>query len=183
MRLGGVAITVAVLAAAGCGASTKTVTQTQTATSSAVPAATQVRIYTPVSAATGSPTVHITARPKGYCWTTSDSVSRSAAWHCFVGNFIHDPCFTGPVTGSGHTVVCPNSGPWSGTAIEIRLTRPLPEVAGEPAREGTSGLPWALQLVDGSDCQLLNGASSVVDGMRFNYTCTPDKLDLAGRAR
>jgi hypothetical protein len=165
-------------AAVGCGSST-TGTKQHAAPRAALNS-TQVRVFAAVSAATGAPTVRISERPRGYCWTTSESVTRSA-WRCFVGNFIHDPCFSGPSTGSGPngTVICPDAGPWSGTGIEIQLTRPLPEEA-SGTEEGPSGLPWALQLVDGSNCLLLEGASSVVDGMRFNYSCKPDNLDLYG---
>jgi hypothetical protein len=172
----------ATVALSGCGGSTKTVTETQAAIRPQTPAPTQVRLFAPDSAANGALTIRITARPHGYCWTTSENIP--GAWRCFVGNFIHDPCFTGPVREAEKTVVCPNEGPWTGTGIEIQLTCPLPyEAITEEVRHeegGTTGMPWTLELTDGSHCVLLNGASSEVAHLRFNYTCKPDNLDLYG---
>lgn len=171
---------IALTALTGCGATTKTVIEGHPPIRPQSP--TQERIFAPVSAANGKLTIGVTARPRGYCWTTSENVS--GAWRCFVGNLIQDPCFTGPASEVEKTVVCPTEGPWTGVGIEIRLTRPLPhEALSEEARHeagATTGIPWTLQLADGSHCILLNGASTEVDHLRFNYTCKPDNLDLYG---
>jgi hypothetical protein len=175
------AIGAGAVALVGCGAATRTRTRRQSTAHPPAPKATQVRIFTPVSAANGALTVHVTSVRHGYCWTSSESVRGANAWRCFVGNLIHDPCFTGPTAaGSENTVVCPDEGPWTGSAIEIQLTRALPYASSEPTSEGPQGLPWAMQLADGSHCVFLQGASSAVDGLRFNYTCAPDKLALYG---
>jgi hypothetical protein len=173
---------VCAVALASCGSSTTTVTRTQAVARAAAGAATQVRIFTPVSG-DGSATIHISSRPRGYCWTTSNVIRHADAWRCFVGNFIHDPCYSGSGA-TENTVICPEGGPWVGSGIEIRLTRPLPEAPPTTSQpEPPSGLPWALQLADGSNCQFLQGATSVVAGLRFNYSCTPDHLSLYGEPR
>ena len=166
----------------GCGGVTRTVVERQAAARPPSLSPTQVRLFVPVSAANGTLTIRIISRPHGYCWTTSENIP--GTWRCFVGNLIHDPCFNGPVKEAEKTVVCPNEGPWTGTGIEIQLTRPLPyETVTEATRQaqgGTTGMPWTLQLTDGSHCLLLNGASSEVDHLRLNYICKPDGLDLYG---
>lgn len=99
---------------------------------------------------------------------------RPEAWRCTVGNEIHDPCFEA----AANTVVCPLDGPWTNTGLRIALTVPLPRDRANTLQQGM-GQPWALQLADGSRCELLGGATGVVDGMRLNYACN-SRLNLYG---
>jgi hypothetical protein len=109
----------------------------------------------------------------GYCWESSNVTSRLDAWRCFVGNSILDPCFSSEFASN---VVCPM--PWSDTAVEINLTRPLPR----PSNHAAPSLrlePWAIETSAGAICVLASGASSIVHGKRLNYFCSA-RLGLWG---
>jgi hypothetical protein len=168
---------VAGLSLAACGTEQHTASTPTTTATPAAAAATAIRIFAAVSPS-GSPTVTITSRAKGSCWEGSILTPRREAWRCTVGNEIEDPCFSG----EHEAVVCPTEGPWSGKGIEILLTEPLPRNHENTGRwpSGEPTQPWALELTDGSHCGLAGGATSVVDGMRLNYFCAPDKLSLYG---
>ena len=143
----------------------------------AAPSLTQVEIFTGASLG-GTPTVTITSRPAGSCWEGSLATPRSEAWRCTLVNEIKDPCFTSGVS----TLVCPEGGPWTGAGIEIRLTQPLPRERENTGHwpSGEQAQPWALQLTDGSHCELMGGATGTVNGMRLHYECRPDQLALYG---
>ena len=117
----------------------------------------------------GAPAVPISATTSGYCWSNSEAAARSDAWRCTAGNNIHDPCFGS--YGIDY-VVCPDVGPWTGRAIEMRLTKPLPPGANQQVQAGLQGDPWALELANGSTCEFLTGAGSLVAGLRENYSCS-----------
>ncbi len=169
---------------AGCGGVSQGSSGSHPSTTQAVakvappaPSPTQDRIFTAVSP-TGTPTVKVTANADGSCWEGSLLTPRSEAWRCTVNSEIEDPCFT-----SGYeTVVCPTGGPWTDKGVEVRLESPVSSLHGNTGQwpSGSPRIPWALQLADGSDCQLVSGATSVVDGMRQNYECRPDGLWLYG---
>jgi hypothetical protein len=134
---------------------------------------TNVLIYTPADPS-GAPLVPLSANLAGACFTGSIVAARAEAWRCSVAHTIHDPCFeAGP-----NRVICPTGGPWSGSAIAISLGVPLPRNHANPTRPNLK-LPWAVQLVDGSQCLLVSGASTVVAGLRLNYMCG-NHLELYG---
>jgi hypothetical protein len=64
--------------------------------------------------------------------------------------------------------------------LRINLTRSLPRntARGDPTRFQ----PWALQLASGHWCELLDGATGVIAGMRISYGCT-DRSILIGDPR
>ncbi len=164
----------ALLVAACGGGRTKTITQTVSAlpastTATTAAAATEVRIFTPVSPS-GAPTIKITKTADGRCWEGSLVAPRREAWRCFLGNYIEDPCFT-----AGYEdVVCPTGGPWTGEGVEIRLSEPVTSVASaNESQQPESINPWALELADGKRCIFASGASSFVDSLRQNYLCLP----------
>jgi len=173
---------------AGCGSgSGKTVTQTVSApppasrtaatTPTTATAATESRIFTPVSLS-GTPTIKITKTADGRCWEGSLVAPRREAWRCFLGNDIEDPCFT-----AGYEdVICPTGGPWTGEGIEIRLSEPVSSAPNtNESQQPESVNPWALELTDGKRCILASGATSVVDSLRQNYLCLPlGSLSLYG---
>jgi hypothetical protein len=108
---------------------------------------------------------HVSNVESGYCWESSNVTRRLDAWRCFVGNSILDPCFSSEFASN---VVCPM--PWSDTAVEINLTKPLPR----PSNHSAPSLrlqPWAVKTASGAICVLASGASSVVHGKRLNYFC------------
>jgi hypothetical protein len=102
----------------------------------------------------------------GYCWENSNVTERGDAWRCFVGNHIHDPCFSS--TFAFGVVVC--ATPWNDTGVEIRLSRPLPTPSSH-AGPSLALQPWAIETAAGAECVLSSGASAVVHGHRLNYFC------------
>jgi hypothetical protein len=130
---------------------------------------TQATIYS-AFAASGSPAGHVTGTLRGHCWSGSLATERQDAWRCLSGNLIYDPCFSS--ANAKGIVLCPATGPWSASTIEIKLTSKLPANYGNKGKPSTSGLPWALVTTQGWKCRLTTGASTVVDGKRANYFCT-----------
>lgn len=114
----------------------------------------------------------------GSCWENSIVLERDDAWRCFIGNDIYDPCFSSQ-RASG-VVVCVQA-PWSGTGIEIRLTKPLPKPFREPA-PSTSLEPWGIQIASGQDCIISSGMGpAAIHGRNLNYYCSPHfKIGLWG---
>jgi hypothetical protein len=99
-------------------------------------------------------------------------VNDQYAWRCTVqGGRFYDPCFApGPPQLSDVTEVACADNPWSGVTL-IKLSQPLANSSwGIP----TDNLrhPWALQLVNGEQCGLIEGTGSVVNGVTLNYGCT-----------
>jgi hypothetical protein len=109
----------------------------------------------------------------GYCWESSNVTPRLDAWRCFIGNSILDPCFSSEFA---NNVVCPM--PWSHTAVEINLTKPLPR----PSNHAAPSLrlqPWAIETTSGATCMSASGAAPVLHGKRLNYLCS-SRLGLWG---
>lgn len=138
---------------------------------------TQASIYTPF-AASGKPAGPVTSTVRGHCWTGSLSVDHRGAWRCLSGNLIYDPCFSS--ANAKGIVLCPATGPWSSSAIEIRLSSNLPVKYGNTGKPSMSGLPWALVTTQGWNCRLATGATTVVHGKRQNYFCTGTQDSLWG---
>jgi hypothetical protein len=116
---------------------------------------------------------HVSKVESGYCWESSNVTPRLDAWRCFVGNSILDPCFSSEFA---NNVVCPM--PWSDSAVEINLTKPLPR----PSNHAAPSLrlaPWAIETTSGAICMSASGAAPVVHGKRLNYSCS-SKLGLWG---
>ncbi len=116
--------------------------------------------------AAGTPTIP-TRSQSGHCYAGSLTSNRDDAWRCFVGNYIHDPCFNSPQARG--VVVCPDAQVNRG--IEIRLTRGLPRRYANTGRPSLRIEPWALQLTNGHHCTFASGASNVIHGVRLNYFC------------
>ena len=100
-------------------------------------------------------------------------VNDQFAWRCTVqSGALYDPCFAPEANTSVADVTevaCADS-PWSGVTL-IKLSQPLSSSSwGTP----TDNLrhPWALQLVNGDQCGLIEGTGSVVGGVTLNFGCT-----------
>jgi uncharacterized low-complexity protein len=114
----------------------------------------------------------------GYCWTGSLAADRSDAWRCFIGNEIHDPCFSSARTPG--VVVCPNV--MLSSAIEIRLTRPLPVKLADRGTASAKSQPWLIELDSAptARCEFATGATSAIGELRLNYLCTGGGLTSMG---
>jgi hypothetical protein len=95
------------------------------------------------------------------------------AWRCAAqSGAIYDPCFAPGAASPVADVVevaCADT-PWSEVTL-IKLSQPLTSSSwGTPTDD--LGHPWALQLVNGDQCGLIEGTGSVVGGVTLNYGCT-----------
>lgn len=172
-----------ILLLSGCGSgATKTVTvqqgassQSTAATTTAAPTQTAVHIYAPYSAE-GKLIIPVSKTSAGSCFTGSIISQRPDAWRCMEGNELDDPCFAAAL--NSRSVVCPEGGPWSGKAIRITLARGLPSSGANILRDNSPSKPpltdpaWAIELARGERCIFLAGTSSIVAGLRENYSCT-----------
>jgi hypothetical protein len=109
----------------------------------------------------GKPTVRVTSRRNGDCYTASYVDVRPDTWRCFVGNLILDPCFEKP---DEYGVVLCVSSPWERTGRIV-----FPDLSDSVG--GGRGHPWALKTKSGRRCTFVSGASNVVNGRRLNYFC------------
>ena len=130
----------------------------------------------------GKPTLPVRGA-RGYCWTGSIAAPRRGAWRCFVGNDIHDPCFSSARAAA--VVVCPN--PQLTLATEIHLTRPLPRSMANHAAPGPRSRPWLVELgasrvagTTGARCEIVTGATSVLAGVSESYFCAGRALRTVG---
>jgi hypothetical protein len=115
--------------------------------------------------------LHVAQTRRGFCWTGSLADSgRSDAWRCFIGNFIHDPCFSDPSKSAPRFVVCAPT-PWSRKVVKIVLTRKLPLGQRNPAGSALRRAPWGIQIVSGNRCLALTGATGTIVGRGVSYGC------------
>jgi hypothetical protein len=104
---------------------------------------------------------------------SAGSEATGDAYRCFAGNAVVDPCW---VEHSRDFVAC-LTAPWSFKVIQIHVSKGY-QNAGytkKPAR-----LPWGVQVTDGRQCVLAQGASGTVGGKRINYFCTNATYVLYG---
>lgn len=159
------------------GASSQSTTTAATAPAAAQPAAAQtsVHIYAPYSAE-GKLIVPVSKTSAGSCFTGSIISQRPDAWRCMEGNELQDPCFAAAL--NSHSVACPEDGPWTGKVIVITLAQGLPSSGANILRDNSPNKSpltdpaWAIELVAGAHCIFLAGTSSIVAGLRENYSCT-----------
>lgn len=112
----------------------------------------------------GKLTVAVTRKATGNCWATSLADPEAAAYRCFAGNQILDPCFARPGTQRGGTVAC-IADPWS-TATVLTLTKPL------PGTSSTAHRIWAFVRSDGAHCVAATGTVPAVAGRNLPYNCS-----------
>jgi hypothetical protein len=138
---------------------------------------TRASIYDPFKAS-GKPAVHVEKTLHGSCDSGSVAVAHRGTWRCFAKNVGFDPCFSSPKAAG--FVLCPAGGPWSGSAVKIKLTKSLPSKFGHKGKPSKKGLPWALVTTAGWKCLIDTGGTSFVDGKRLNYFCLHHKDGLWG---
>jgi hypothetical protein len=164
----GIGIAIALGSANSSSTTTPPTTAAKTSSGTTTTAAqtpTSVRIYSPVNAS-GGLAATVTQRGNGSCFTNSIAIVRPDAWRCSVGNDLYDPCFEVNQT----QVLCPIDGPWTNNGLLISV-HSLPN-ASSVKSQGTSGLPWAIELADGAKCLPLTGATNVIASQRLGYDCT-----------
>src|SRR6266404_6004163 len=138
--------------------------------------ATTIHLYAPFNGGGMAAGVQIARTASGYCWIGSLADVRGDAFRCFVGNYIHDPCFANQI-GFAHYVLCPLYSPGA-QVLRINLTKKLPSNlgSGDPTRYP----PWAVRTSNGEWCTIITGATDAVAGLRINYGCSGGGI-LLGR--
>lgn len=112
----------------------------------------------------------VVAKKRGTCLSQSQRIKRDDAWRCKVDDRMYDPCFVNP-NGQLNSVICPES-PWSGKSIEIELATTL-NMTGFAALDMSRTYPWAVELINGTQCQALSSAKQF-DDQPIHYQCNPD---------
>ena len=140
---------------------------------------TSIHLYTPFNGGSVASGIRVGKTAAGYCWTGSLADWRGDAFRCFVGNYIHDPCFADQ-TGSAHYVLCPLYTP-DAKALRINLTKKLPpnSASGDPTRHP----PWAVKTASGKWCTKFTGATGSIAGMGITYGCTGGGILLGNPRR
>jgi hypothetical protein len=137
---------------------------------------TQTMLYSPWATSTSlfGDITPVNTESGGTCSGASDfDVNDQFAWRCTdQSGALFDPCFAPGATSpmADVTEVACADNPWSEVTL-ITLSQPLTSSSwGTP----TDGLrhPWALQLVNGDKCGLIEGTGSVVGGVVLNFGCT-----------
>jgi hypothetical protein len=140
--------------------------------------ATVIRIYAPFGPGAVRQGVEVAGRLTGECFAASlADQARDDAWRCMSGNRIMDPCFRG-FEGAKMVLACPES-PWS-SRITVLVPSKEPSSAQANKAGIGRGLPWALELTNGTRCEFLTGATAAVAGMRVNYGCVGGGLSIVG---
>lgn len=111
---------------------------------------TDVRLYRPFESAPLQTMLKLSSAVTGNCAHPSQIDSREDAWRCEVNQQTYDPCFVKKYV-EKQQLICPQA-PWSSKAVVIHVPHAMPEDNGKQLDMSTH-LPWALQLVDGTQCQ------------------------------
>jgi hypothetical protein len=114
--------------------------------------------------------IHVTNEATGGNCHADASEQVNGAARCFTDDYVADPCWAVPPSGST-TVVC-LSLPWSADATRITgVTGAETAVQPNPASQGS---PWGIELATGERCIKLTGAHSLVGDVVVDYRCTDD---------
>lgn len=125
-------------------------------TSFSVPAIeTEVLLYNAFSAAPSQTTLVPAESLQGECLTHSQVSPREDAWRCMSGSRLFDPCYVRTYV-KRNEVICPTA-PWLQAGIQIALGHELPQPTVEI--DAYQQLPWAMQLVNGKYCKLVNAGN------------------------
>ena len=129
---------------------------------------TDLRLYRPFNSNPDQVSVQINKTVSGWCWEQSHADNRKDAWRCMVGNKIYDPCFV-KSHGEKKQAVCPNS-PWQSEAILITVENSL-NPATHKSLDMSKDYPWAIELLDGTQCQTLVDSQQTHDNLPVRYHC------------
>jgi hypothetical protein len=128
---------------------------------------TKIVVYSPFAITGGlAAGVKATRSGSGSCWEGSVEDQRSDAWRCTVGNYLYDPCYSGPPK----LVACPRDA-LGHRVLVIHLTAPLPRGKADPPLNTARALPVRVRLTNGRLCGFSGGATATIGGMRLNYAC------------
>jgi hypothetical protein len=104
------------------------------------------------------------------CSAGSDTTHNT--YRCFAGNGVFDPCW---VQSTKSLVVC-LSAPWSFRLVQLKVKH----YSNSGRTTKSSRTPWGVQLTNGVQCELADGATTLIAGKRLNYFCSHEKYVLYG---
>jgi hypothetical protein len=110
-------------------------------------------------------------RPHAHCIAGAEATGNS--YRCFSGNKIVEPCWAQKPK---RFAVCLRQ-PWSFRLVQLKVTGGY---SGHLPRK-PNALPWGVQLANGEQCLVAEGASGVVRGKRINYFCAHTHDALYGK--
>lgn len=110
-------------------------------------------------------------RSRAHCIAGAEATGNS--YRCFSGNRIIEPCWAQKPK---RFAVCLRQ-PWSFRLVQLKVTRGY---SGHLPRQ-PNALPWGVQLTNGEQCLVAEGASGFVRGKRINYFCAHTNDALYGK--
>jgi hypothetical protein len=121
--------------------------------------------------------IHVLVRAEGSCVSGSHTDPRSNAWRCLSGSEsqVQDPCFSG----GGSFVLCPYGTPDSRDALQLQLSKPLPEHRANSSVGATARDPWVIET-RGLFCYRAAGSTMILASRRLTYECAGASA-LAGK--
>ena len=146
---------------------------------------TNTRVVLPYTPDGINPGLTVTATEEGICGFSSIvALDRPDAWDCLsADNKIYDPCFENPFLAPDEPgeVACLTS-PLATDVVVLTLTQPLVREKEVPdggmSMAQAAGvaiepwdLPWALELANGDQCELLYGTLTMMAGQVAHYSC------------
>jgi hypothetical protein len=143
----------------------------------AVAADTELSLYQPFGEERNQASIQVVQTMQGECYEQSRVDRREGAWRCIVGSMVLDPCFV-KIYGDRKEALCPHS-PWNGQAIKIIVNQSL-DNSKHQALDMSINYPWALELVDGTQCQKLPDSNQMFDNQPIRYRCNNQSV-LFGR--
>jgi len=139
-------------------------------------AATAVTTYTPWTAAGGlKPGTRVLGHlADGSCfvggqpWSSIGASSNAHAWRCNSGDGIWDPCFAPAGKANIAELACART-PTSGVYL-LALSQPL--ATSSPGGKSNGAWPFSMTLMNGDDCQVIQGTAPVSGDVALSYGCT-----------
>lgn len=136
---------------------------------------------------TGRPVngLKVEGEAEGECPFSSFQSETTAAWRCFSGDRVDDPCFAPEVVTEVKTtyLLCPGT-PWSTKVWRVNISSPLK--APDRRAHGTWTHPWALEVQEPNSsrrlygCVAAGGTRSTVLGRDVIYECLDNDGDVNG---
>jgi hypothetical protein len=109
------------------------------------------------------------------CSAASNAVGDAAAYRCFAGHGVYDPCWAHTSEGRADEVLC-QLKPWESTVYRLRSDGPLP-VPDDDGKPDQS-FPWGLELTTGDRCLAAQGSRSLFGERPVDFGCDPGNLEV-----
>jgi hypothetical protein len=115
----------------------------------------------------------IASRSGASCSAGSEAIG-SAAYRCMAHNKVYDPCWVS----SNETYVYCLSAAWSFDVVQLKVTKGYDNTG---LSSHVAKIPWGVQLANGVQCGLVQGATSNAGGKPVRFLCSHVKYGLAGK--